>query len=206
MPTTPANSPEQARQRENGHLDKIDNLATQEALKTSFNKHPEVKLASEELSTLVSPEEKDILLSRLLLKFEKDAENFDFAASLHKVFYWEDISGMRSSGIDLENKNDIYQSLMTVSAEGLGVQEDSESIIDNSTEEITSPKESDIDFQEVVTNLAGWVHENSDPIEAINAFTANIKGMTPEERLQYYDDNDLKTPQWLIDNNWYAPY
>jgi len=30
--------------------------------------------------------------------------------------------------------------------------------------------------------------------------------MTPAQRLQYYDDSDLKTPQWLVDNNWYPPY
>lgn len=29
--------------------------------------------------------------------------------------------------------------------------------------------------------------------------------MTPEERLQYYDDSDLKSPQWLKDNNWFPP-
>ncbi len=29
--------------------------------------------------------------------------------------------------------------------------------------------------------------------------------MTPSERAQYYDDSDLKTYQWLVDNNWYDP-
>ncbi len=38
--------------------------------------------------------------------------------------------------------------------------------------------------------------------ELINA----CSGMTPEQRAQYYDDSDLKSYQWLIDNNWYAPY
>lgn len=27
--------------------------------------------------------------------------------------------------------------------------------------------------------------------------------MTPSERAVYYDDSDLKTYQWLIDNNWF---
>ena len=31
------------------------------------------------------------------------------------------------------------------------------------------------------------------------------KDMTPEMRLNYYDDSDLKTPEWLTENNWYAP-
>lgn len=32
------------------------------------------------------------------------------------------------------------------------------------------------------------------------------EGMTPEERLVYYDDSDLKSYQWLVDNNWFEPY
>ena len=30
--------------------------------------------------------------------------------------------------------------------------------------------------------------------------------MTPGARLLYYDYSDLKSEQYLIDNNWYAPY
>ena len=30
-------------------------------------------------------------------------------------------------------------------------------------------------------------------------------GMTPEQRAIYYDDSDLKSYQWLVDNDWFAP-
>lgn len=29
--------------------------------------------------------------------------------------------------------------------------------------------------------------------------------MAPAEKLKYYDDSDLKTYQWLVENNWYKP-
>ena len=31
------------------------------------------------------------------------------------------------------------------------------------------------------------------------------EGMTPEQTLEYYDGANLKTPEWLTENGWYAP-
>ena len=31
------------------------------------------------------------------------------------------------------------------------------------------------------------------------------KNMAEELRIQYYDDSDLKTNEWLIENGWYPP-
>ena len=47
------------------------------------------------------------------------------------------------------------------------------------------------------TEWAGTVKD--DLVEACS-------GMTPAERLEYYDDSDLKTYQWLSDNDWFPPY
>lgn len=31
-----------------------------------------------------------------------------------------------------------------------------------------------------------------------------ISAMTPQEKLSYYDDSDLKTWEWLIENGWFS--
>ena len=178
--------------------DNAEKLQSQERLKAEFNNHPEVKLTANALDTLVNPEQKDILLGRLLLKFEKDSNNFDFAQSLHKVLYWEDIGGMRSSGINLENKNDIYNELMKVSAEGLGMQEDSIKAT-TSSEALTPNKEAmpTINIDDI---------DISEPMEKMNTFMEDLKNMSPEERGQFMKEASDKAMQDINkDIAWLTP-
>lgn len=185
---------EQAAKMQNKRLDNADKKAKQDAFKVKFDNHSEVQLASKAMDKLVTTDEKKILLSRLLSKFEKDSENFDFAQSLHKVMYGEDLGGIRSTGIDLENKNDIFHELMRVSAEWLWVQEDNieeqerkekeDKWIDQYLNGMPNETKKNIDTEGVVTNLTEW-DEISDPVEKINKFTENLKNMTPEERWEF---------------------
>jgi len=55
----------------------------------------------------------------------------------------------------------------------------------------------DVLKHDILSSWAGVVDQN-----LVDACAS----MTPTDRLQYYDDTDLKDRQYLIDNGWFPPF
>lgn len=115
-----AESPEAAKKLQDQNMDIADKQANQERLKGDFDNNTEVQALKSTLDSvidwktqekLIDPETKENILWRLLLKYEKSQDDFNFNDSLHKVFYWEDIGGMRSTGIAIEDKDIVFNAL-----------------------------------------------------------------------------------------------
>ena len=157
-------SPEAAKKLQDQARDNADKLANQEAFKTQFDTHSEVQWASNTLNELVNPEEKERIMGRLLLKFEKSPDDFDFSDALDKVFHWENMGGIPSSGIDIENKDDIYNALLSLDskeAEDFGDMKTIESTWVETEE--TEDWDIDADFDSALDSLDD---EDSEVLEA----------------------------------------
>lgn len=114
-----------------------------EDMKTGFNNLDDVVVLSISLEGIVDADIKENILWRLLLKYEKSPDEFNFSEALHKVFYWENIGGMRSSGINIEDKDDIYKDIINGNTEVLSDQKSTEETIEDKSDENTNEAEDD---------------------------------------------------------------
>ena len=79
-------------------------LKKEEQLKQDFYNLPEIENIIPNLKKLI-PSKSDIILNRILLKYEKDPKNFNLNESLKKVLLGENISGIQSSWILIEHED-----------------------------------------------------------------------------------------------------
>jgi len=185
------------KQREQREQNKQNNKE-KEKIKNDFFYLPEITNLSENLKTLVKPDEKQKIENRLLLKYEKDTGSFDFKKSLKEVLLWENIWWIPSSWILLENNNwetidkkakeSIYKKLISEKEENLIEEWQEKNNQENKTETINAQyeelnEERDINNPQisVLNRLAkGW---------KLSVETKEIIDITINENLKI--DNDF---------------
>jgi hypothetical protein len=115
-----AESLEQARSESIDREDEKSKQEEKEQLVDNFNNNCDIQDIShflewkEELNSIdpALESKRDIILSRLETQYLKDVNFFDINEELNTIFYWWNINWYKTSGIDIDNKDEIYNELL----------------------------------------------------------------------------------------------